>query len=146
MSVPASRMDPKNRTGQDQSEQDSHAAIHGGIQALAGAAAKMGAAKTEPHPELLAALQSLHGGVQGLHDRLDQAQQGGGADDQGQGEEDYSNMPDPDDWVQNDPQGAASYAEAILQRFAEMMMNQAAAPQGAPQMEPGPNVGAGNAY
>jgi len=146
VSVPASRMDSKGRNGQDQNEQNSHAAVHQGIQALAGAAAKMGSAKTEPHPELLAALQSLHQGVQGVHDRMDQMQQGADPDDQGQGEEDYSNMPDPDDWVQNDPQGAASYAEAILQRFAEMMLNQSAAPQGAPQMAPGPNVGGGASY
>lgn len=142
MSTPRDRMDQQQRNG---AEQDSHAAVHQGIQALAGAAAKMGSAKTEPHPELLAALQSLHGGVQGLHDRLDAAQQGGD-DEQNEGPQDYSNMPDPEDWVEQDPQGAASYAEAILQRFAEMMVSQASAPQGEPAMEPGPNVGGGSSY
>jgi hypothetical protein len=138
MSVPRDRMDSQARNG---AEQDSHAAVHQGIQALAGAAAKMGSAKTEPHPDLIAALQSLHGGVQDLHGRLDQMQQGDPGQDPGQA--DYSNMPDPSDWVQNDPGGAASYAEAILQRFAEMMTDQAAAPQGDPMMEPGPAVGGG---
>lgn len=146
MSVPASRMDSKGRNGQDQNENQSHQAVHAGIQALAGAAAKMGSAKTEPHPELLAALQSLHGGVQGLHDRLDQVQGDPGQDPGQGGQEDYSNMPDPGDWVQNDPQGAAAYAEAILQRFSEMMADQATAPQGEPQMEPGPAVGGGSSY
>ena len=133
---------PQDRAGRQQAEGDSHAAVHQGIQALAGAAAKMGSAKMEPHPELMAALQSLHGGIQDLHSRLD-----AGENEAAEGQQpDYSNMPDPEEWVEDDPQGAASYAEAILQRFAEMLVNQAAAPQGEPQMQAGPNVGGGASY
>jgi hypothetical protein len=139
VSVPAGQMgqDPKR----NQAEGDSHAAVHQGIQALAGAAAKMGSAKTEPHPELMAALQSLHGKI----DQVGQQQgQGGGADE-------YANMPDPTDWVQNDPEGAASYAEAILGQLAQMLTNNAAAPAGAPmgdasQAPPDVGGGSGPAY
>jgi hypothetical protein len=92
----------------DQRANDSHQAVHQGIQALAGAAAKMGGAATQPHPELMAALQSLHGKVDQLGQ---QGQDGGGADQ-------YANMPDPSDWVENDPDGAANYAEAILAQLA----------------------------
>jgi hypothetical protein len=137
VSVPAGQMGqgPKR----NQAEGDSHAAVHQGIQALAGAAAKMGSAKTEPHPELMAALQSLHG-------KVDQIGQG-----QGQGGDEYANMPDPTDWVQNDPEGAASYAEAILGQLAQMLTNNAAAPAGAPmgdasQAPPDVGGGSGPAY
>jgi hypothetical protein len=134
VSVPAGQMgqDPKRK----QAEGDSHAAVHQGIQALAGAAAKMGGAATQPHPELMAALQSLHGKVDQLGQ---QGQDDGGADQ-------YANMPDPSDWVENDPDGAANYAEAILAQLAHMLTNQAAAPAGAPMMDAGsapPDVGGG---
>jgi hypothetical protein len=134
MSVPAGQMgqDPKRK----QAEGDSHAAVHQGIQALAGAAAKMGGAASQPHPDLMAALASLHGKV----DQLGQQGGHGGADE-------YANMPDPTDWVTNDPEGAASYAEAILGHLAHMLTNHAAAPSGAPMMDDssaGPAVGGGS--
>jgi hypothetical protein len=132
MSVPSDRMDSQQKGA----EQNSHAAIHGGIQALAGAAAKMGSAKTEPHPALLDALASLHSKV----DQLGQQGQGQGGADQ------YANMPDPSDWVENDPDGAANYAEAILAQLAHMLTDQSAAPAGAPMGDAGPvppDVGGG---
>ncbi len=127
MSVPADRM-----------QQDSHAAVHSGIQALAGAAAKMGSAKTEPHPALMQALQSLHG-------KVDQLGQGGPGDDQAQDSPTSpGSLPDPQDLVEQDPQMAAGYAEAIMQALASMLMNSAAAPGGAAMgadQQPTPNVG-----
>jgi hypothetical protein len=134
MSVPAGQMgqDPK----QKQAEGDSHKAVHGALQSVAGAAAKMAGAANQPHPELMQALASLHGKV----DQLGQ-QQG-----QGEGADQYANMPDPSDWVENDPDGAANYAEAILAQLAHMLTNQAAAPAGAPMMDAGsapPDVGGG---
>jgi hypothetical protein len=134
MSVPASQMgqDPKRK----QAEGDSHQAVHQGIQALAGAAAKMGQGAAQPHPELMQALASLHGKV----DQIGQQQGQGGADE-------YANMPDPTDWVENDPEGAAAYAEAILGQLAQMLTNNAAAPQGTPVMDAStapPDVGGGS--
>jgi hypothetical protein len=134
VSVPAGQMgqDPK----QKQAEGDSHKAVHGALQSVAGAAAKMAGAANQPHPELMAALQSLHGKVDQLGQ---QGQDGGGADQ-------YANMPDPSDWVENDPDGAANYAEAILAQLAHMLTNQSAAPAGAPMMDAGsapPDVGGG---
>jgi hypothetical protein len=65
--------------------------------------------------------------------------------------DEYANMPDPTDWVQNDPEGAASYAEAILGQLAQMLTNNAAAPAGAPmgdasQAPPDVGGGSGPAY
>lgn len=138
MSVPAGQMgqDPK----QKQAEGDSHKAVHGALQSVAGAAAKMAGAANQPHPELMQALASLHGKVDQL------GQQG-----QGQGADEYANMPDPTDWVNNDPEGAASYAEAILGQLAHMLTNNAAAPAGAPmgdasQAPPDVGGGSGPAY
>lgn len=153
MSVPAQRMDAKGRNGQPQSQagpaqqeiaNDSHAHVHAGIQALAGAAAKMGAGAAAPHPELMAALRSLH-------DKVDTMGQGGPGGPDGQGGDPYANMPDPGGWVEQDPQGAAAYADAILNRFAALMAEHAAAPAGPPMAGPeqtGPAVGgmAGPAY
>lgn len=130
MSVPADRM-----------QQDSHAAVHSGIQALAGAAAKMGSAKTEPHPALMQALQSLHGKV----DQLGQGAAGVPGDDQAQDSPTSpGSLPDPQDLVEQDPQMAAGYAEAIMQALASMLMNSASAPGGAPMgadQQAAPNVG-----
>jgi hypothetical protein len=86
----------------------------------------MAGAANQPHPELMQALASLHGKVDQL------GQQG-----QGQGSDEYANMPDPTDWVENDPEGAANYAEAILGQLAQMLTNNAAAPAGAPMMDAG---------
>lgn len=72
MSVPAGRM-------QQQTANDSHAAVHGGIQALAGAAAKMASAKTDPHPDLVSMLSGIHG-------KLDQLGAGGQPDAGGGGQ------------------------------------------------------------
>jgi hypothetical protein len=134
VSVPAQKMQGQDQQRQ-QAEGDSHKAVHGALQSVAGAAAKMAGAANQPHPDLWAALQSLHGKV----DQLGQQGQGDGADQ-------YANMPDPSDWVENDPDGAANYAEAILAQLAHMLTNQAAAPAGAPMMDAGsapPDVGGG---
>lgn len=57
-----------------------------------------------------------------------------------------NDLPDPQTLVQQDPMAAASYAEAIMQALAELLLNTGMAPQGAPmtQAQPGPDVGGGS--
>ena len=53
---------------------------------------------------------------------------------------------DPQEFVQNDPQGAAQYADAIMQHLAAMLQDQMTQPQGQPQdmgAEAAPYVGGG---
>jgi len=138
MSVPRDRMQPDQEA--QQTLQASHNVARQAAAAHSDALTKMHSAvmgsqtPDDRHQQLLDAIASLQGGG---------GQQG--APDNEQSE--YSNMPDPGDWVMQDPQGAAAYAEAIMQRFAEVMAEQSMAPAGPPQPDmqsmAGPAVGGG---
>lgn len=57
----------------------------------------------------------------------------------------YDSMPDPSSWVLHDPQGAASYLDALAEAFAQLALNAGSAPQGAPMPTPMSSPGVASA-
>lgn len=139
MSVPADRMDPAKRLG-EQTLAQSHAVAQQAAGAHSAALSKMHAQITNA-PDGGGQMQML----QAIHGMLS----GGGAPGGPQGPGDSEgpgDLPDPETLVQQDPQAAMSYAEAIMAAIAHLLMNSASAPSGAPEPDDqaaGPAVGGG---
>lgn len=124
--------------GGGQSQPDPQKQMHQTLKASHDVA--MQAAKA--HSDGLTKLHAALAGMQGMP--------GGGADpsqmmgqDQGQPQQQ-----DPAEFVQSDPQGAAAYADAIMQHLAALLQDQMQQPQGPPQpdaQQPAPFVGGGGA-
>jgi len=111
---------------------------------VAGQAAKMHADAMSKHGDAIAK----------LHAAIMAAQPGGPAGDPSQmmgdpsqGQDQGGGMPDPQAFVQSDPQGAADYADQIMQHLAALIQDQMGQPNGQPQtdQQPAPYVGGGGA-
>lgn len=122
---------PQNQAQKpDRSALDTHQASHQMAQQAAQGHAKAQGMYGDSLTKLHQSISQMLAQQQGMQQPQQDASQ----------QDPYANMPDPGQWVQDDPHGAAQYADLILQRFAELA-NQMAQPAGSPDM----GVGAGPA-
>lgn len=118
---------------------DAQTMMHQTLKASHGVAQQAAKSHSDALAKLHQAIMSAQGGG-----GMDPSQMMGDPSQQDQG----AQQQDPQEFVQQDPQGAAAYADAIMQHLAAMLQDQMTQPQGAPQpdaSQPAPYVGGGGA-